>query len=167
MNNFSIGFQNPLDDFWFIMLWSGPPCILSFVGHYLNGFIVLIWTQVMERAQSNSPRIPPKKHHSFNSPGEKRVGHLVPADQNPSIQPTRPPSYPAASHSRELELAEPQLRIVSGPNFPRIRVSCEPDPSQLLRMVQQEQESRVRNPGRSSKGADIERDLYVSKVCLR
>ncbi|XP_056105086.1 TRAF2 and NCK interacting kinase b isoform X4 [Rhinichthys klamathensis goyatoka] len=119
---------------------------------------------VMERAQSNSPRIPPKKHHSFNSPGEKRVGHLVPADQNPSNQPTRPPSYPAASHSREMELAEPQLRIVSGPNVPRIRVSCEPDPSQLLRMVQQEQESRVRIPGRSSKGADIERDLYVSKV---
>ncbi|XDV47646.1 hypothetical protein PO909_017222 [Leuciscus waleckii] len=120
--------------------------------------------EVMERAQSNSPRIPPKKHHSFNSPGEKRVGHLVPADQNPSNQPTRPPSYPAASHSRETELVEPQLRIVSGPNVPRIRVSCEPDPSQLLRMVQQEQESRVRNPGRSSKGADIERDLYVSKV---
>ncbi|KAK7118510.1 hypothetical protein R3I94_022113 [Phoxinus phoxinus] len=120
--------------------------------------------EVMERAQSNSPRIPPKKHHSFNSPGEKRVGHLVPADQNPSNQPTRPPSYPAASHSREMELAEPQLRIVSGPNVPRIRVSCEPDPSQLLRMAQQEQESRVRNPGRSSKGADIERDLYVSKV---
>ncbi|XP_077101065.1 TRAF2 and NCK interacting kinase b isoform X15 [Siphateles boraxobius] len=119
---------------------------------------------VMERAQSNSPRIPPKKHHSFNSPGEKRVGHLVPADQNPSNQPTRPPSYPAASYSREMELAEPQLRIVSGPNVPRIRVSCEPDPSQLLRMVQQDQESRVRNPGRSSKGAEIERDLYVSKV---
>ncbi|XP_077101061.1 TRAF2 and NCK interacting kinase b isoform X12 [Siphateles boraxobius] len=120
--------------------------------------------EVMERAQSNSPRIPPKKHHSFNSPGEKRVGHLVPADQNPSNQPTRPPSYPAASYSREMELAEPQLRIVSGPNVPRIRVSCEPDPSQLLRMVQQDQESRVRNPGRSSKGAEIERDLYVSKV---
>ncbi|XP_039540513.1 TRAF2 and NCK interacting kinase b isoform X3 [Pimephales promelas] len=115
---------------------------------------------VMERAQSNSPRIPPKKHHSFNSPGEKRV----PADHNPSNQPTRPPSYPAASHSREMELAEPQPRIVSGPNVPRIRVSCEPDPSQLLRMVQQEQELWARNPGRSSKGPDIERDLYVSKV---
>ncbi|XP_067291455.1 TRAF2 and NCK interacting kinase b isoform X3 [Pseudorasbora parva] len=123
---------------------------------------------VMERAQSNSPRIPPKKHHSFNSPGEKRVGHLLPSDLNPSNQPTRPPSYPAASHSREMELVEPQLRIVSGPNVPRIRVSCEPDPSQLLRMVQQqrEQESRGHSPGRSSKGDDIERDLYskVSKV---
>uniref|UniRef100_A0A9J7Y1Q9 non-specific serine/threonine protein kinase n=2 Tax=Cyprinus carpio TaxID=7962 RepID=A0A9J7Y1Q9_CYPCA len=124
--------------------------------------------EVMERAQGNSPRIPPKKHHSFNSPGEKRVGQLLPLDKSSSNQPTRPPSYPAASHSREIELAEPQLRIVSGPNVPRIRVSCEPDPSQLVRMVQQhlEQESRGRNPGHSSKGADIERDLYskVSKV---
>ncbi|XP_051738592.1 TRAF2 and NCK interacting kinase b isoform X6 [Ctenopharyngodon idella] len=121
---------------------------------------------VMERTKSNSPRIPPKKHHSFNSPGEKRVGHLLPLDQNPSNQPTRPPSYPAASHSREMELVEPQLRIVSGPNVPRIRVSCEPDPSQLLRMVQpqHEQESRARSSGPSSKGADIERDLHVSKV---
>ncbi|XP_016134495.1 TRAF2 and NCK-interacting protein kinase-like [Sinocyclocheilus grahami] len=122
--------------------------------------------QVMERAQSNSPRIPPKKHHSFNSPGEKRVGQLLPLDKSSSNQPTRPPSYPAASHSREMELAEPQLRITSGPNVPRICMSCEPDPSQLVRMVQQhlEQESRGRSPGNSSKGADTERDLYVSKV---
>ncbi|XP_016129753.1 TRAF2 and NCK-interacting protein kinase-like isoform X2 [Sinocyclocheilus grahami] len=122
--------------------------------------------EVMERAQSNSPRIPPKKHHSFNSPGEKRVGQLLPLDKSSSNQPTRPPSYPAAFHSREIELAKPQLRIVSGPNVPRIRVSCEPDPSQLVRMVQQhlEQESRGRNPGHSSKGTDIERDLDVSKV---
>ncbi|XP_073686805.1 TRAF2 and NCK interacting kinase b isoform X5 [Garra rufa] len=122
--------------------------------------------EVMERAQSNSPRIPPKKHHSFNSPGDKRVGQLLPLDKSSSNQPTRPPSFPAAYHSRELDLAEPKLRIVSGPNVPRIRVSCEPDPSQLVRMVQQhlEQESRARNPGQSSKEADIERDLKVSKV---
>uniref|UniRef100_A0A8C1Y5Z2 non-specific serine/threonine protein kinase n=1 Tax=Cyprinus carpio TaxID=7962 RepID=A0A8C1Y5Z2_CYPCA len=122
--------------------------------------------EVMERAQSNSPRIPPKKHHSFNSPGEKRVGQLLPLDKSSSNQPTRPPSYPAASHPREMELAEPQLRIISGPNVPRVRVSCEPDPSQLARMVQQhlEQESRGRSPGHPSKGADTERDLNVLKV---
>ncbi|XP_058620801.1 TRAF2 and NCK interacting kinase b isoform X3 [Onychostoma macrolepis] len=114
--------------------------------------------EVMERAQSNSPRIPPKKHHSFNSPGEKRVGQLLPLDKSSSNQPMRRPSYPAE--------AEPQFRLVSGSNVPRIRVSCDPDPSQLVRMVQLhlEQESRVRNSGHSSKGADIERDLYVSKV---
>ncbi|TRY95250.1 hypothetical protein DNTS_012194 [Danionella cerebrum] len=122
--------------------------------------------EVMERAQSNSPRIPPKKHHSFNSPGDKHVGHLIPHDQNPSNQPMRPPSFHAPSFSREKELAEPQIRIVSGPNVPRIRVSCEPDPSQLARMVQQhlEQESRGQSPARSSKGADTQRDLNVSKV---
>nr|XP_021325859.1 TRAF2 and NCK-interacting protein kinase isoform X3 [Danio rerio] len=120
--------------------------------------------EVMERAQSNSPRIPPKKHHSFNSPGDKRVGQFLAHDQNPSNQPTRPPSYPASSHSREMDLAEPQLRIVSGPNVPRIRVSCEPDPSQLARMVQQHLEQESRGHNRSSKGAEIDRDLYVSKV---
>ncbi|XP_051543256.1 TRAF2 and NCK-interacting protein kinase-like isoform X2 [Myxocyprinus asiaticus] len=124
--------------------------------------------EVMNRAQSNSPRIPPKKHHSFNHPGEKRVGNLLLPDQSPSYQPTRPPSYPAASssHSREMELTEAQLRIVSGPNVPRVRVSCEPDPSELARMAQQlhDQEFRGRIPGRPNKGVDIERDLHVSKV---
>ncbi len=169
VNNLSVSFQIPLDAFWLSRSEAASLSVFGFMGHNLNGFIVLIWTQVMERAQSNSPRIPPKKHHSFNSPGEKRVGQLLPLDKSSSNQPTRPPSYPAASYSREMELAEPQLRIVSGPNVPRIRVACEPDPSQLARMVQQhlEQESRGRNPGHSSKGADIEKDLCVSKVCLR
>ncbi|XP_026093652.1 TRAF2 and NCK-interacting protein kinase-like isoform X2 [Carassius auratus] len=122
--------------------------------------------EVMDRAQSNSPRIPPKKHHSFNSPGEKRVGQLLPLEKSSSNQPTRPPSYPAASHQKEMELVEPPPRIISGPNVPRIRLSCEPDPSQLARMVQQhlEQDLRARSPGHSSKGAENERDLNVSKV---
>ncbi|XP_051538051.1 traf2 and NCK-interacting protein kinase-like isoform X2 [Myxocyprinus asiaticus] len=124
--------------------------------------------EVMRRTQSNSPRIPPKKHHSFNHPGEKQVGHHLHPDQSPYYQPTRPPSYPAdsSSHSREMELAEPQLRIVSGPNVPRIRVSCEPDPSELARIAQQliDQEYRGRTPGRPIKGADIEKNLYVSEV---
>ncbi|XP_051971299.1 traf2 and NCK-interacting protein kinase-like [Xyrauchen texanus] len=126
-----------------------------------------VWAkEVMNRAQSNSPRIPPKKQHSFNHPGEKRVSNHP--DQSPSYQPTRPPSYPAASssHSREMELTEAQLRIVSGPNVPKVRVSCEPDPSELARMAQQlhDQESRSRIPGRPNKGVDTERDLNVSKV---
>ncbi len=154
--------------FWLSCSEAASPSVFGFVGHDLNGFIVLIWTQVMERAQSNPLRIPPKKNHSFNSPGEKRVGQLLPLDKSSSNPPMRPPSYPAASYSREMELAEPQLRIVSGSNVPRVRVSCEPDPSQQARMVLQHlvQESRGRNPGHSSKGADIERDLSVSKVCL-
>lgn len=153
--------------FWLPCSEAASLSVFGFVDHNLNGFIVLIWTQVMERAQSNPLQILPKKHHSFNSPGEKRVGQLLPLDKSSSNQPMRPPSYPAASYSREMELAEPQLRIVSGPNVPR-RVSYEPNPSQQARMVQQhlEQESRDRNPRHSSKEADIERDLSVSKVCL-
>ncbi|XP_051969528.1 traf2 and NCK-interacting protein kinase-like isoform X2 [Xyrauchen texanus] len=124
--------------------------------------------EVMRRTQSNSPRIPPKKHHSFNHPGEKQVGHHLLLDKSPYYQPTRPPSYPAASssHSSEMELAEPQLRIVSGPNVPRIRVSCEPDPSELARIAQQliDQEYRGRTPGRPIKGVDVEKNIYVSEV---
>nr|XP_055037614.1 TRAF2 and NCK interacting kinase b isoform X2 [Misgurnus anguillicaudatus] len=124
--------------------------------------------EVMKRAEGNSPRIPPKKHHSFNQPGDKRVDQLPQLDQIPPYQPSRPPSFPAASssQSREMEMAGVQLRLVSGPNFPRIRVSCEPDPSELARLAQQlhDKESRGNSPGRPNKGLDKERDIIVSKV---
>ncbi|XP_056593994.1 TRAF2 and NCK interacting kinase b isoform X1 [Triplophysa dalaica] len=119
--------------------------------------------EVMKGAESNSPRIPPKKHHSFNQPGEKRVQ----LEQKPSYPPSRPPSFPAASssQSRELEMAGAQLRLVSGANVPRIRLSCEPEPSDLVRLAEQlYEESRVRNPGRPNKGLEIERDVTVAKV---
>lgn len=147
--------------------WSdlAAPHALGFAGHNLNAFIMLIWTQVMKRAENNSPRIPPKKHHSFNHPGEKRVEQHLQPEQKPSYQPSRPPSFP---QSREMEMAGAQLRPVSGANVPRIRVSCEPDPSELVRMAQQlhNQEARGRNPGCPNKGIETERDV-VSKVCLR
>ncbi|XP_057179158.1 TRAF2 and NCK interacting kinase b isoform X2 [Triplophysa rosa] len=123
--------------------------------------------EVMKGAESNSPRIPPKKHHSFNHPGEKRVQQHLQLEQKPSYQPSRPPSFPAASssHSREIEMAGAQLRLVSGANVPRIRVSCEPEASELVRLAQQlHEESRGRNPGRPNKGLEIERDVTVSKV---
>lgn len=143
-----------------------PPDILGFAAHNLNAFIMLIWPQVMKGAESNSPRIPPKKHHSFNQPGEKRVQ----LEQKPSYQPSRRPSFPAvsSSQSREIEMAGAQLRLVSGANVPRIRLSCEPEPSDLVRLAEQlYEESRGRNPGRPNKGLEIERDVTVAKVCLR
>lgn len=124
----------------------------------------------MKRAENNSPRIPPKKHHSFNLPGEKRVEQLLQPEQKPSYQPSRPPSFPAASssQSREMEMAGAQLRLVSGANVPRIRVSCEPDPSEFVRIAQQlHDEARSRNLARPNKGLETERDVIVSKVCLR
>uniref|UniRef100_A0A672KPC0 non-specific serine/threonine protein kinase n=1 Tax=Sinocyclocheilus grahami TaxID=75366 RepID=A0A672KPC0_SINGR len=51
-------------------------------------------------AQSNSPRIPPKKHHSFNSPGEKRLNRQSsPALQHKVANRISDPSLPPRSES--------------------------------------------------------------------
>ncbi|KAM9337357.1 TRAF2 and NCK interacting kinase b [Symphorus nematophorus] len=68
--------------------------------------------EVMRRAQSNSPRIPPKKYHSFREPRDVHLENLL---LLPGYKPRRPPSYPAhVSPSRE------HLHV------PRIRVTCIP-----------------------------------------
>lgn len=73
--------------------------------------------QVMRRAQSNSPRIPPKKYHSFKETRDTHVDDLL---LLPGYKPPRPrpPSYPVhVSPSRN------QLHV------PRIRVTCVPEPA--------------------------------------
>ncbi|KAM9553060.1 traf2 and NCK-interacting protein kinase-like isoform 6-T6 [Salvelinus alpinus] len=112
--------------------------------------------EVMRRAQSNSPRIPPKKHHSFNLPGDASLSHLL---LLPGYKPrSRPPSYPAqSSHSRE------RLLQTEGNNVtvPCIHVSCASDPAPdssypILHHPEARrrspegrvQESRGRSPGR-------------------
>ncbi|XP_041717610.2 TRAF2 and NCK-interacting protein kinase-like isoform X3 [Coregonus clupeaformis] len=77
--------------------------------------------EVMRRAQSNSPRIPPKKHHSFNQPREASQSHLL---LLPGYTPrSRPPSYPAqSSNSGERLLQSDNVTV------PCIRVSCASDP---------------------------------------
>uniref|UniRef100_A0A4W5JNQ1 non-specific serine/threonine protein kinase n=1 Tax=Hucho hucho TaxID=62062 RepID=A0A4W5JNQ1_9TELE len=112
--------------------------------------------EVMRRAQSNSPRIPPKKHHSFNLPGDTSLSHLL---LLPGYTPcSRPPSYPAqSSYSRE------SLLQCEGNNVtvPCIRVSCPSDPAPdssypILHHPEARrrspegrvQESRGRSPGR-------------------
>ncbi|XP_062297323.1 LOW QUALITY PROTEIN: TRAF2 and NCK interacting kinase b [Scomber scombrus] len=72
--------------------------------------------EVMRRAQSNSPRIPPKKYHSFNKPRDANLDNLL---LLPGYKPRRPrpPSYPAhVSPSRGHQL-----------HVPRIRVTCVPE----------------------------------------
>ncbi|XP_051909765.1 TRAF2 and NCK-interacting protein kinase-like isoform X2 [Hippocampus zosterae] len=83
--------------------------------------------EVMRRAQSNSPRVPPKKYHSFR---HTRDAHLDPLLLLPGYKPQRrhrrPPSYPAhVSPSRDHV------------HIPRIRITCVPEP-----------DSRGRSPGR-------------------
>ncbi|XP_035525743.1 traf2 and NCK-interacting protein kinase-like [Morone saxatilis] len=71
--------------------------------------------EVMRRAQSNSPRIPPKKYHSFNETRDVNLDNLL---LLPGYKPrrSRPPSYPAhVSPSRD------NLHV------PRIRVTCVPE----------------------------------------
>nr|XP_046226946.1 TRAF2 and NCK interacting kinase b isoform X2 [Scatophagus argus] len=73
--------------------------------------------EVMRRAQSNSPRIPPKKYHSFKETRDINLDNLL---LLPGYKPRRPrpPSYPAhVSPSRD------HLHV------PRIRVTCVPDPT--------------------------------------
>ncbi|XP_074549023.1 TRAF2 and NCK interacting kinase b isoform X3 [Halichoeres trimaculatus] len=75
--------------------------------------------EVMRRAQSNSPRIPPKKYHSFREPRNINLDNLL---LLPGYKPRRPrprpPSYPAhVSPSRDHH------------NAPVIRITCVPDPA--------------------------------------
>ncbi|KAM6977300.1 TRAF2 and NCK interacting kinase b isoform 1-T1 [Aplochiton taeniatus] len=92
--------------------------------------------EVMRRAQSNSPRIPPKKHHSFNQPREESLSHLnlLPGYVSRSSLPAYPDQPFGQMHRKS-----------SNPNVPCIRVSCAPDPSEL---IMPHPDSRGRTPGR-------------------
>ncbi|XP_063062698.1 TRAF2 and NCK interacting kinase b isoform X2 [Engraulis encrasicolus] len=109
--------------------------------------------EVMRRAQSNSPRLPPKRYHSFNTPRDSHSPsghHLAPSPNRRSHprrspgrrSPARPPSYPAMSPSRSRERQRPH-----NANLPRIRISCEPDLEQQL--LAQGVRSRGRSADRS------------------
>ncbi|XP_078147416.1 TRAF2 and NCK interacting kinase b isoform X1 [Centroberyx gerrardi] len=102
--------------------------------------------EVMRRAQSNSPRVPPKKYHSFREPRDTSLSNLL---LLPGYKPrSRPPSYPAhVSPSREKFLQA---------NVPRIRVTCVPDraPDSSKPVMRRRSpssrspDSRGRSPGR-------------------
>ncbi|XP_053714665.1 TRAF2 and NCK interacting kinase b isoform X1 [Synchiropus splendidus] len=94
------------------------------------------WAQeVMRRAQSNSPRVPPKKYHSFRQVRDPALDNLL---LLPGYKPARPrpPSFPAhVSPSRD------HLHL------PRIRITCVPEPASRPR----------RSPGRRSQGGSPRR----------
>ncbi|XP_060949463.1 TRAF2 and NCK interacting kinase b [Limanda limanda] len=100
------------------------------------------WAQeVMRRAQSNSPRVPPKKYHSFRETSNLDNLLLLPGYKPRRRR--RPPSYPAhLSPSRDH------------PHVPRIRVTCVPDRSAGASqpvMLRQSPDSRGRSPDRRHK----------------
>ncbi|PWA25076.1 hypothetical protein CCH79_00019079 [Gambusia affinis] len=97
--------------------------------------------EVMRRAQSNSPRIPAKKYHSFMETRDVNLDNLLllPGYRPPS---SRPPSYPVhVSPCRDH------------PNQPRIRITClpEPEPEPAMgpgRSPMRQPDSRGRSPAR-------------------
>ncbi|XP_043960901.1 TRAF2 and NCK interacting kinase b isoform X2 [Gambusia affinis] len=100
--------------------------------------------EVMRRAQSNSPRIPAKKYHSFMETRDVNLDNLLllPGYRPPS---SRPPSYPVhVSPCRDH------------PNQPRIRITClpEPEPEPAMgpgRSPMRQPDSRGRSPARRHK----------------
>lgn len=113
--------------------------------------------QVMRRAQSNSPRIPPKKYHSFRETRNVNLDNLL---LLPGYKPRRrPPSYPAhVSPSRE------HLHV------PRIRVICVPDrnlhSSQPL-MRRQSPNSRGQSPNSRGRSPNSRGRSPGRRVSLR
>ncbi|XP_054863195.1 TRAF2 and NCK interacting kinase b isoform X6 [Amphiprion ocellaris] len=101
--------------------------------------------EVMRRAQSNSPRVPPKKFHSFRETRNVQLDNLLLLPGYKPRRRRRPPSYPAhGSPSRD------QLHV------PRIRVTCVPEPDSTRLLVRRPSpsrspESRGRSPGRRHK----------------
>lgn len=99
----------------------------------------------MRRAQSNSPRVPPKKHHSFRELRSAQLDNLL---LLPGYRPARPrpPSYPAHAGPppHHASPARDQLHV------PRIRVTCSPDPAPTPpRRPQVRHWSPARGPSRS------------------
>ncbi|KAM6908186.1 traf2 and NCK-interacting protein kinase-like isoform 1-T1 [Lycodopsis pacificus] len=96
--------------------------------------------EVMRRAQSNSPRIPPKKYHSFSQPRDINLGNLLLLPGYKPRRRRRPPSYPAHnSPSRSQQ------------HVPHIRVTCVPESSKPRMRGQdpgRSPDSRGRSPGR-------------------
>ncbi|KAM4533866.1 TRAF2 and NCK interacting kinase b isoform 1-T1 [Odontesthes bonariensis] len=96
--------------------------------------------EVMRRTQSNSPRIPPKKHHSFKETRDINLDNLL---LLPGYKPqrSRPPSYPI-----HVSPVRDHLHL------PRIRITCIPEPEYAEPMRRQspdrEPMSRGRSPGR-------------------
>ncbi|XP_077480771.1 TRAF2 and NCK-interacting protein kinase-like isoform X6 [Stigmatopora argus] len=70
--------------------------------------------EVMRRAQSNSPRVPPKKYHSFRHVRDPQLDPLL---LLPGYKPNRrrPPSFPAHNSPSRDPLRTPRIRITFTP----------------------------------------------------
>ncbi|KAM3592969.1 uncharacterized protein V6R79_002898 [Siganus canaliculatus] len=109
--------------------------------------------EVMRRAQSNSPRVPPKKYHSFRETRNVDLDSLL---HLPGYKPRRPrpPSYPAHVSPSRSHLHLPRIRVTCAPgaahnsSHPVMRRSS---PGRILESRGRSPESRGRSPGRRHK----------------
>ncbi|XP_034718702.1 TRAF2 and NCK interacting kinase b [Etheostoma cragini] len=103
--------------------------------------------EVMRRAQSNSPRVPPKKYHSFRETSNSDILSnllLLPGYKPPR---PRPPSYPAhVSPTRDHQHHLPQIQVTCVPEMRQQSPSRSPERSPESRG--RSPESRGRSPGR-------------------
>ncbi|KAF0021636.1 hypothetical protein F2P81_026111 [Scophthalmus maximus] len=99
----------------------------------------------MRRAQSNSPRVPPKKYHSFRETRQFNLDNLLllPGYKPHLRRRRRPPSYPAhVSPARDH------------PYVPRVRVTCVPERTSALVMRRQSPDSRDHSPDARGRSPD-------------
>ncbi|KAK9527449.1 hypothetical protein VZT92_014009 [Zoarces viviparus] len=96
--------------------------------------------EVMRRAQSNSPRIPPKKYHSFSQPRDINLGNLLLLPGYKPRRRRRPPSYPAHDSPSRSQQHVPHIRVTCVPESSKPRMRGQ-DPSRSP-------DSRGRSPGR-------------------
>ncbi|XP_026161476.1 TRAF2 and NCK interacting kinase b isoform X1 [Mastacembelus armatus] len=95
--------------------------------------------EVMRRAQSNSPRIPPKKYHSFKETRDVNLADLL---LLPGYKPRpRPPSYPA-----NVSLSSDH------PHLPRIRITCAPEPDYSEPVMRRQSPDSSPNVSSDSRG---------------
>lgn len=141
-----------------LVLENDSPTWARTISSLHTTLVIIVFIQVMRRAQSNSPRLSSKNQYHE----EARLSHLLLLHDHPSSHhPARPPSYPAAAPSHaQRERAEFHLRqLGSSANVPRIRVSCEPDQAQLSQLFPG-QEKRGRSPERSRRwDSEVERQI--------
>ena len=120
-----------------------PPSVLCVLCCAVNPHLAL---QVMRRAQSNSPRIPPKKYHSFRETRDIKLDNLL---RLPGYKPRRrrPPSYPAHDSPSRDHLHVPRIRVTCVPEAPQSALGRQNHSKSPGRMSGR---SPGRTPGRSS-----------------
>nr|XP_054606942.1 TRAF2 and NCK interacting kinase b isoform X2 [Nothobranchius furzeri] len=104
--------------------------------------------EVMRRAQSNSPRIPTKKYHSFMETRDVNLDQLL---LLPGYKPPRPPSYPAHDSPNRDNLHVPQIRI-----------TCIPEPSCSEPVMRRQSPGSSPDRGVDSRGRSSARRHKVS-----